>query len=180
MSFPRRLLSDGEEVVAELRHHWVSLGWPLVAMICALALVAGVAIVFSNVPLWLGDAQLALLLIVAAWLAVRWARRSATSIVLTDRRLLVRTGVFGRKGTAIRLDQITGVSYHQTMVQRMIGSGRVLVETAGDSAGATFYNVRRPAAVQNLVTEQTALQHEVNAGQRFGSSYAPQQAVYQQ
>lgn len=160
MSVPRRWLIDDEEMVAELRAHWVTLGWPLFAMIVAVGAVVAMAIVLSSTPVWLGDAQLAVLLVVAAWLALRWARRSATSVVLTDRRLVARAGLFGRTGTALRLDQIIGVSYHQSFAKRIIGCGDLVVESTGESGSVVFPYVHHPAAVQNLLTEQVALDRE--------------------
>jgi len=52
MPFPVRLLAEGEEVVAEQRPHWSSLGWPLVSVLAAVGLAVGVVIAFSNAPVW--------------------------------------------------------------------------------------------------------------------------------
>ena len=51
LMFPRRLLTEGEDVVVELRPHWAFLGWPLVATFAGLALFVGIALVaFPHAP----------------------------------------------------------------------------------------------------------------------------------
>jgi hypothetical protein len=154
MPFRRRLLTDGEEVVVELRPHWASLGWPLVAMVAAVVAAVGVAAAVPGLPVWGGDALLVVVLVAAAWLSARWLRRRATCLVLTTDRIVTRAGVFGRRGSAVRLDQIAAMSHHQSMFERVLGTGRLVVERAGTGEVVVFDHVPRPGLVERIVSEQ--------------------------
>lgn len=154
MPFRRRLLTDGEEVVAELRPHWASLGWPLVAMVAAVVAAVGVAAAVPGLPVWAGDALLVVVLVAAAWLLARWLRRRSMCLVLTTDRIVTRAGVFGRQGSAVGLDQITGLSHHQSLFERALGTGRLVVERAGTGDVVVFDHVPRPGVVERLVSEQ--------------------------
>lgn len=153
MPMPARWLADGEEVVAELRPHWVFLGWPLVATVAAAALAVGLNVAV-RLPGWTGWVVLAPVVAAGLWLAGRVLRRRASELVITTTRLVQRAGVVSRQVTDIRLDRINRLSSHQSVVGRLIGTGQLLVEVGGDLGVVVFDRVRRPAEVARLVTEQ--------------------------
>jgi membrane protein YdbS with pleckstrin-like domain len=159
MAYPRRLLTEGEEVVVELRPQWAYLGWPLVAAIAAAVLVVGVDIAFHP-PKAVGDVLLGVLAVALLWLAGRVVRWITTSLVLTTTRLIERSGVFGRRALELRLERINELSYHQSLPGRLFRTGELMVETGGESGDVTFEHVPRPAAFQSLITEQISVFHE--------------------
>ena len=159
MAFPKRLLVDGEEVVVELRPHWAFLGWPLVAGAGVVVLVVGTLVVFSHAPVGVIYVLLAFVAIAGLWLAGRMLRWLTTSLVLTDSRIIERTGVLARSGLELRLERINQISYHQSLGARVFRSGEVLVEMGGETGVVVFDHVPRPAAVQRLITEQVAAIH---------------------
>src|SRR5580700_6495675 len=156
MAFPRRLLTDGEDVVVDLRPHWAFLGWPLVA---AVAAVVAVQVAFSP-PAAVGDVLLGVLAVALLWLAGRALRWVTTSLVLTTTRLIERSGVFGRRALELRLERINELRYHQSLAGRLFRTGELMVETGGESGDVTFEHVPRPAAFQSLITEQISVFHE--------------------
>jgi uncharacterized membrane protein YdbT with pleckstrin-like domain len=123
MPLPRKLLTEGETVIVELRPTWLVLGWPLVAVIGAAVLAIVVVVSFPSAPSAVGYLMLAILLVAAGWLAVRALRWHTTSIVLTNRRILERRGVLSRSGVEIRLDRINELSYRQTLLERIVRPG---------------------------------------------------------
>jgi hypothetical protein len=159
MTFPRRLLNDGEEVVVELRPHWAFLGWPLVAGIAALVLAVAVKVAFSP-PVGVEYLLVGVLGVALLWLAGRTLRWITTSLVLTTTRLVERSGVLGRRALEIRLERINELSYHQSLPGRMVRTGELMVETGGESGDIAFDHVPRPAAFQSLITEQISAFHE--------------------
>jgi hypothetical protein len=171
MRFPRRLLTEGEDVVVELRPHWAFLGWPLVAALAAAALAIAVQVAFSP-PSGVGDVLLGIVAVAVLWLAGRALRWITTSLVLTTSRLVERSGVFGRRALELRLERINELSYHQSLPGRLARTGELIVETGGESGDIVFDHVPRPAAFQSLITEQIAAYHE-NRRTRF-SSPAPE------
>ncbi|MGO9343786.1 MAG: PH domain-containing protein [Acidimicrobiales bacterium] len=158
MPLPRKLLTEGEIVIVELRPTWLVLGWPLVAVIGAAALAIVVVVTFPTAPSAVGYLMLAILLIAAGWLAVRALRWHTTSIVLTNRRILERRGVLSRTGVEIRLDRINELSYRQTLLERIVRTGSLVLEVGGETGVVLFNHLPQPAAVQSLVTEQIDMQ----------------------
>jgi hypothetical protein len=152
MPLPRKLLTEGEIVVVELRPTWLVLGWPLVSVIGAAALA--IAVTFLSPPAAVGWLLLAILLVAGAWLGVRALRWHTTSIVLTNRRILERRGVLSRTGVEIRLDRINELSYRQTLFERIVRTGSLVIEVGGETGVVLFNHLPQPAAVQSLVTEQ--------------------------
>lgn len=154
MAVPKKLLTEGETAVVELRPTWLVLGWPLVATIAAAVLAIAVVVALQNPPAALGYFLLALVLLTGGWLGIRWLRWHATSIVLTNTRLLERTGVLSRTGIEVRLDRINELSYRQTLLERVVRTGTLVVEVGGETGVVEFDHLPQPASVQSLVTEQ--------------------------
>ena len=63
MAFPERLLTDGEEVVVEMRPHWSFLGWPLIASLGAASVVIGAVVIFPHTPVGVSYALLGVLVL---------------------------------------------------------------------------------------------------------------------
>jgi len=159
VSFPRRLLTAGEQVVVDLRPSWAFLGWPLVVTGAAVVLAVGLAVAFSPLPHEAVDALLLLVAVTVGVLAGRVIRWLSTSLVLTTARVVERSGVFGRRALEVRLDRINELSYHQSLGARLTRTGEVTLEVGGETGVVTLEHVRRPAAFQSLITEQVAALH---------------------
>jgi membrane protein YdbS with pleckstrin-like domain len=160
MPFPRRLLTEDEEVVVEIRPHWAFLGKPLVLFVSVVALVIAVMVAFSSAPPALLYVMLILLACSSLWLAGRLVRWFATSLVVTTTRIVQRSGVFGRTGLELRLERVNQLSYHQSIPDRILRTGELHVEMGGETGVVVFARVPRPAAVQSIITEQIdALRH---------------------
>lgn len=166
MPLSRRLLVEGEEIVVELRPHWSFLGRPLPAALAALALVVAESVAWPSAPSAVNDAVLVVLGVAALWLAGRLLRWWATSLVVTTMRIVQRSGVLARHGLDIRLDRVNEISYHQSILGRIAGTGQLLVEVGGDTGLVVFDHVRRPAAVAGVVQEQITALH---TGRRQGA-----------
>jgi hypothetical protein len=169
MPLPRKLLTEGESVVVELRPTWLVLGWPLVVTIAAAALAVLIVVTFPKAPVGVGYVLLALVLAAAAWLGVRALRWHTTSIVLTTNRILERRGVFTRQGIEIRLDRVNELSYRQTLIERVVHTGSLEVEVGGETGVVVFNHLPHPAAVQSLVTEQIDAMRRGRTGWQMGA-----------
>ncbi len=162
MPFPRRLLTEDEEVVVELRPHWAFLGRPLAAAVAVVILAIAIVAYFPNAPVGVVYVLLVLVTGSALWLAARLVRWFATSFVVTTTRIVQRSGVFSRSGLELRLERVNQLSYHQSIPGRILRTGELHVEMGGDTGVVVFDHVPRPAAVQSVITEQIdALRHRV-------------------
>jgi uncharacterized membrane protein YdbT with pleckstrin-like domain len=154
MAFPRRLLGDGEEVVLDLHPHWKRLVVPAVFV----PVVAGVA-TYVVFVLPSGSFQTAgRLAVVAVALAVLlrfsvwpWLRWLTTRYVLTTHRVVIRQGVFGRSGRDVPLTRVNDVSFHHSLLERMLGCGTLTIESAGEHGQVELPEVPRVEQVQREV-----------------------------
>ena len=156
MPFPDKLLADDEEVVAHLHPHWTTLFWPVVRF---LAVVGAASYLAALVPDGrqqgvLRMALLAVALVVLAGTVVRPVLRwRTTHVVVTTSRLLVREGVLSRHGRDVGLSRITDVSCRQTLWERIVRSGTVTVEPAGDGGPLVLRRVPDSDGVQALLAQ---------------------------
>ena len=161
MAFPRKLLNDTEEVVLDLNPHWWFMATPTVAL--ALALVAGLlSLVFGLHDIIQVLAGVAILAALGYWGARAMDWRT-TNFVVTSDRLIYRHGVFTKKGIEIPLERVNNVMFSQTLFERALGAGDLVIESAGESGRQAFSDVRKPTAVQNEIYRQI----EANENRKF-------------
>lgn len=151
MRYPTRLLTEGEHVVREFRPHWrllvVPAAWTLLFIAAIWAtwayppdqaifdwVVTGIALVLM---IWLGIYRF-----IAWWF---------TGYHLTNERLITRSGVLARKGLEIPLENINDVQFSQTILERMLHSGDLLIESAGELGQSRFRDIPEPEAFQSLL-----------------------------
>jgi uncharacterized membrane protein YdbT with pleckstrin-like domain len=155
MAFPRHLVYDDETVVLDLRPHWWYFSRHIVTGVPLIAFVVGtVSISNSDVRDVVRWPVGLIVLVWALWLAIQFVRWWVTYFVVTDQRVLYRTGVLARHGVEIPLERITNINYHQGIWERIIGAGDLDIESAGEEGDTHFDNVRHPYEVQNEIYAQ--------------------------
>jgi uncharacterized membrane protein YdbT with pleckstrin-like domain len=156
VAFPRKLLNEGEEVVVDLRPHWLFLAKPVAAVV----LVVAVAIVAlsQHAPSLVNWALLGLLAVSVVWLLIRYAQWATTNFTVTTDRIVHRTGVLAKHGREIPLDHLNDISYHQSFFERMVGIGDLLLESAGERGQELFPDLPKPGLLQNEIYRQIEAQ----------------------
>ncbi|MGQ0630106.1 MAG: PH domain-containing protein [Sporichthyaceae bacterium] len=158
MGGARLPLLAGERPAFEVRAHV----YTLAGSVFVLLLTSGVgAFLAATVPD--SGARPTLRLIIAgtcAALVVRWSIWPflgwySRSYLVTDRRVIVREGVFSRRGHDIPLTRVVSASYTRTVLQRMFGCGRLTVSTAG-SGDLVVDDVPMVVEVQRVLAALTA------------------------
>ncbi len=149
MPFPRKYLNEGEEIILDMRPHWFYLVGPAVALLAALVLAIWVSSA-TNSDYALFPAM-ALAVVALLWFLGRYARWVTTDFVLTSDRLIYRSGVMSRQGREIPLERLNDVSFHQSIVQRVLGAGDLLVESGGERGQEQFGSFARPQDTQNEI-----------------------------
>ena len=152
MPFPRRLLTEGEEIILDLRPHWIALVKPIFWTI-VIGSITGLVYVKTGgktdvrqVLQWVIIGIAAVLWIpLAAIPAVRWR---FTLFVLTNERVITRTGVIAKHSKEIPLETINDVTFGQRVIERLIGAGDLIIESAGESGQNRFTDIRSPEQVQ--------------------------------
>jgi len=149
--FPRKLLNDDEEIVVEVRPHAIFLSGPSLALAVAVA-VAIVASTRTNrgvvlLPL------LAIVLVALGWFLVRVASWAATTLVVTDQRLVLRSGVL-RRGRSLPLTRVDEITITRTLLARVLGAGDLVIGSAGQRGGEVFVCCPRPRRVRDAIHHQ--------------------------
>ena len=161
MPFSRKLLNEGEDIVLDLHPHWEYFLKSGAALVVSLAVG-----IFMLVNEWKG-ASLAvvgvLVLASLAWVGVTYATWVTTHFVVTTDRLIYRHGVLSKHGVEIPLERVNTVFFSQQILERMLGSGDLVIESAGEMGRQAFSNVRKPSAVQNEIYKQM----EANENRKF-------------
>ncbi len=154
MGFPPRLLLEGETIALDLRPHWWFFAGPAAAGVPVIALLVGA----SQLD---GDAYTAGMFVAAAvalawalWLAGRLARWYTTHFVVTSDRLIYRTGVLAKHGRDIPLERVNDITSNQSFLERILGSGDLLIESAGERGQQTFADIGHPDQVQQEIYKQ--------------------------
>ncbi len=163
MAFPRRLLVEGEELVLDLRPHWIALVGP--ALVAVLVL-GGWAFLLPRMPeggtgsalTWLVlAAGAAVLLLYPVRRLVRWA---TSHFVVTSDRVIHREGLIARASMEIPLEAINDVRFRQGVFERIIGAGDLIIESAGEQGRQVFSDIRHPEEVQKTIYHQGELNQQ--------------------
>ena len=147
-------LLPGENLVLKDHQHWIVIVKSLVIPV-VLLLIAGVVDLFvksgTGIPHFRTIVSLAAIAVAGVWLIVVWIRWQATAYTLTDQRIKIETGVFGRSSKTIPIDRIQDATTKQTLFGRMLGYGRVEVDAAGAQGAEVLDHLPNPGAFRDQV-----------------------------
>jgi uncharacterized membrane protein YdbT with pleckstrin-like domain len=139
-----RSLATGEEPVAVLHPHWKTLVAPVIMTFVVVAvLLAGEALIPSGNAAAIERLALAVVAIVLLmwWLIYPILAWRTTVYELTTRRMRLRVGILTRSGRDIPLSRITDVSFRKGLLDRLLGCGTLVVESAGEHGELTLTNI---------------------------------------
>jgi uncharacterized membrane protein YdbT with pleckstrin-like domain len=170
MAFPKNLLNPGEEVAVDLNPHWLYFFEPVATLVgvVILALIVQFQLDDGTVKDSLGVVSVVAILVAAVWAGIRFLKWTTTSFVVTDDRVIFRHGIFAKSGVQIPLERINNVNFHQTLVERLVGAGDLLIESGGESGQSRFTDVRHPDQLQKLIHAEID-----SAGQRAAPANLP-------
>jgi uncharacterized membrane protein YdbT with pleckstrin-like domain len=169
MPYPKKLLNDYEELAVDLHPHWWYFAEPLFALVASIAF--GIVLLAADWPSWLNWLALALIVASALWLLVRYLKWATTNFVITSDRVIFRYGVIAKGGIEIPLERVNSVHFSQSIFERLIGAGDLLIESGAEGGQQRFTDVKNPDKIQNLIHAQ--MEENVNRmyqGQRAGSA----------
>ena len=156
MPYPTKLLNRNEEVALDLRPHWWYFGRQILTGI-PLFIVIVLVLTWSSDGFVKKSANWIVIALVVAWviwLAVKYMSWARTYFVVTNQRVIYRTGVVARKGVEIPLERINNINFAQRIFERMIGAGNLVIESAGEQGNTVFDFVRHPDGVQQEIYKQ--------------------------
>lgn len=156
MAFSRRSLNPDEELILDLHPHW----WHFVASISGLAASVVIAVFLTKwsgnadwswLKQFLGWTRWVVVVVAIGFLVVRTLQWNTTHFVVTSHRVIYRHGVIGKIGIDIPLERVNNVSIHQSVFERVIDAGDLLIESGGEDGQQRFSDIRGPDEVQNII-----------------------------
>ena len=151
-------LLPGENLVLKVHQHWIFVVKSILIPVAQLILVVVSDFTFipslkvSNLALFLTLGVVALALL---WLIVVWIRWQSTSYTLTDQRIKIESGVFGRQSKMIPIDRIQDCTTRMSLIGRMLGYGRVEVDAAGAQGAEVLEHLPSPGTFRDQVFVQS-------------------------
>ncbi len=166
MAFPRQLLNDNEDIVLDLRPHWLFMALSTGVFVGVLILggiIAATQLDWSWAESGLNWLGLIAFLAALVWVVLTYLRWINTHFVLTTDRIINRKGIVRKRGVDIPLDRVNTVIFHQGLLERMLGAGDLIIESASETGANNFKNVRKP----NIVQKEIHVQMEANENRKF-------------
>lgn len=157
MAFSSKHLTQGENIELEFRTHIKKIVGPIL-LILAMLIVVILAWVFLPDDLsgrtWIFLAiAVAAALVTIIWAIIPIWKWRNTVFVLTNRRLITRTGIMAKSGRDIPLYRINDVQYEKGVSDRILGCGTLLVSDASDQPQLRLDDIPHVESVQVKINE---------------------------
>jgi uncharacterized membrane protein YdbT with pleckstrin-like domain len=167
MSYVTKNLVPGETLLFETRHHWIVLIGPM--LVSLLLAAPGVALLGEAVsakngkPVFAAGSEISpevmsvagviLLLIALTTFGYGLAKRNATVMAVTDRRVLIKTGMASRRTLDMMLSKVESIGVEETFLGRIFGYGSVIVRGTGGTP-ESFVMIAHPQEFRQSVQAQ--------------------------
>ena len=149
-------LTGDEQPVLLLHPHWKTLIGPVTVAVLVLAIALIIeAVIPSGRDAGTERLVVAVIAILALmlWLIAPVLRWRTTTYELTTRRLRTRFGIITRRGRDIPLTRINDVSFEKGVLDRLLGAGRLVVESAGEHGQIVLRDIPHVEYVQATLYE---------------------------
>lgn len=160
MGYPAHNLAPGETVVLHRHPHWKLLIPPFLVFAIVSMLTGLLVGIISGSTLAGTNRTVALIAVGVFWgIALIWyflrplITWATTHFVITDRRIIYRNGIVARSGIDIPLSRINTVEFRHGLVDRMLRTGTLVIESASDEP-LTFHNIPDVERVHALLYEE--------------------------
>jgi uncharacterized membrane protein YdbT with pleckstrin-like domain len=167
MSYVERSLVPGETLLYETRHHWMVLIGPLLMALLFVAVAVGLlveaveakngsgVVAGASAETVHGMDFVAIALVAASigTLVYGAAKRNATEMAVTDRRVLIKTGIGNRRTLDLMLSRVESIGVEETFFGRMLGYGSVVVHGTGGTP-ESFVMIAHPQEFRRSVQQQ--------------------------
>jgi len=161
MSYVESNLVPGEILIYQTRLHWVVMLWHLV-LGCFLLVLPGALLLYSthsqtgieSQTLQVMEIASAVLLVCGVVvILVGMVRRNATEMAVTNRRVVIKTGLASRKTIEMLLNKVESIEVSETTGGRMLGYGTIVVIGTGGTP-QPFHKVAHPLEFRSQVQQQ--------------------------
>jgi uncharacterized membrane protein YdbT with pleckstrin-like domain len=155
MSYASKHLIPDEKLLYETRLSWVVLFWPVIVPTLILLGIGGYLVYhYANADVDnMKEIGVGLIVVAALVFGIGLTKRNATEMAVTNKRVLIKQGVFGRRTLEILLQKIESIAVEESMSGRMLGFGTVIVRGTGGTP-EPFKKMAHPLEFRRHVEEQ--------------------------
>ncbi|MGY0234573.1 PH domain-containing protein [Longispora urticae] len=163
MAFPDEVLADDEQVVVHLHPHWKTMVRPGLVFLLVVGALAFAAVALPDES-WAHVILMVLaafgLIALLVWVLVPFLRWRTTHYVFTTHRVLLRDGILSRHGRDVPLSRINDVSFSHNVLERILGCGTLVVESAGENGQVTLKEIPSVEQVQSTLYQLVEDDHD--------------------
>jgi uncharacterized membrane protein YdbT with pleckstrin-like domain len=160
MGYIEKNLISGEKVLYKTRLHSIAVVFPLLvgsligigAAYCLYVSMAGNPQPGGDPKLWAASG-LVLLLVAVLTVAMALLKRNATEMAVTNRRILIKSGILSRRTVELLLSRVESIVITESFFGRMLGYGTVVVRGTGGTP-EPFTLIAHPTEFRRHVQEQ--------------------------
>jgi hypothetical protein len=98
--------------------------------------------------------------------------------VVTTERVALTTGLIVKKGWDVRLERVTDVSFDQSLIDRLLRTGDIWVDSGGEDGKKGMARIPHPQAVKTLIFDQIDALSGARAGGPSSSAASVGQTVH--
>jgi membrane protein YdbS with pleckstrin-like domain len=136
---PRRFLLPSERPVIQVRRHWAVLVGPVLQGLLLIAAGGFIAKVAGSVG-FLRMLAVYFIIFVVAWVAWKFFDWYVERFIVTDKRVLLITGIIARHVAIMPLVKVTDLTFNRSAAGLMLGYGEFVVESAGQDQALSRVN----------------------------------------
>ncbi len=136
-------LSQNEHYLLNAKKHWFFFFWPLFFTF----ITSG---------------------ILSPWLIYRIARYFCDEIIITDQKFHISIGVISKNAISTPLKQINSISYSQGTLGRILGYGKLYIQSAAVYGGSGYSYIVDPAHIKATI-ESAILNQKDNEDKRLAN-----------
>ncbi len=115
--------------------------------VIALSLIVAIARLYTDAPFWLEALPLVIFI---APLKMHLSRRLIT-LRLQGGHLTLEAGLLSRTRRTVDMAKIQDVTVNQTLFQRVLGIGDIMLESAGERGAMSIPNIDRPRVIADAI-----------------------------
>jgi uncharacterized membrane protein YdbT with pleckstrin-like domain len=158
VSYAESILEPNERIVATGRPHWIHYGKAFAALVAAIAIWIGGSQIEGSHPIIVIIAAVVLLSAIALF-AQAWFQRWTTEFVVTDRRVIYKTGFIRRHTVEMNMDKVETVQVDQTVLGRILNYGNLHVLGTGQGI-EHLHMIGSPLTLRNAITTQENMRRD--------------------
>ncbi len=159
MRYYKKVLQPKEAVKYVGKLHWIIYGRAVFWLFLAIAAFVSILLFYNSDNYASGNVNLQeallilppiLVLIAILTFIPAWIIRMTTEIVVTDKRVIHKIGLFSRATEEMNISQVETVDVHQSILGRILGYGAVFIRGSG-SGWEPLRMVASPLQMRNAI-----------------------------